>query len=115
MPPHLVMQAREKHSVQHGVKAGFGARIGAIDGKCPLLPAKPDHGAPFLHHGVFFGHEHWNFLHSHDGVYQCEYWLAAQLFSRNRSPALKRSNKRPEKFAKRAYGNAPWFAAGVWA
>jgi hypothetical protein len=63
MPPHLVMQAREKHSVQHVVKAAFGARIGAIEGKCPLLPAKPDHGAPFLHHCVFFGHEHWNFLH----------------------------------------------------
>jgi hypothetical protein len=67
MPPHLVMQAGEKHSVQHVVKAAFGARIGAIEGKCPLFPAKPDHGAPFLHHGVFFGHEHWNFLHSHEG------------------------------------------------
>jgi hypothetical protein len=67
MPPHLVMQAREKHSVQHVVETALGARIGAIEGKCPLLPAKPDHGAPFLHHCVFFGHEHWNFLRSHDG------------------------------------------------
>jgi len=67
MPPHLVMQAREKHSVQHVVEAALGARIGAIEGKCPLLPAKPDHGAPFFHHGIFFGHEHWNFLRSHDG------------------------------------------------
>jgi hypothetical protein len=130
MPPHLVMQAREKHSVQHIVEAAFGARIGAIEGKCPLLPAKPDHGTPFLHHGVFFGHEHWNFLHSHDGHTTASINATAGLppkpanalsevtfkdlvtsdqtqpFSRNRSPALKRSNKRPEKFAKRAYGNA---------
>jgi hypothetical protein len=55
------MQAWEKHSVQHVVKAGFGARIGAIEGKWPLFPAKPDHGAPSLHHCVFFGHEHWKF------------------------------------------------------
>jgi hypothetical protein len=67
MPSHLVMQARKKHPVQHVVESAFGAWIGAIERKCPLLPAKPDHGAPFLHHGVFFGHEHWNFLHSHDG------------------------------------------------
>jgi hypothetical protein len=61
MPSHLVMQARKKHPVQHVVESAFGAWIGAIERKCPLLPAKPDHGAPFLHHGVFFGHEHWIF------------------------------------------------------
>jgi hypothetical protein len=66
MPPHLVVQAWEKHSVQHVPKAGFGTRIGAIEGKWPLFPAKPDHGAPFLHHGVFFGHKHWKFS-IHDG------------------------------------------------
>src|SRR5262249_27554541 len=59
MPPHLVMQAWEKHSIQHVLETAFGARIGAIEGKRPLLPAQPDHGTPFLHHGVFFGHEHW--------------------------------------------------------
>jgi hypothetical protein len=61
MPPHLVMQTREKHSIQHVPEAAFGARIGAIEGKWPRFPAKPDHRAPFLHHCVFFGHEHWNF------------------------------------------------------
>jgi hypothetical protein len=59
MPSHLVMQAREKHPVQQVSEAGLGARVGAIEGKLPLFPAKPDHGAPFLHHRVFFGHEHW--------------------------------------------------------
>ena len=87
MPPHLVMQARKKHSVQHVVKAAFGARIGAIEGKCPLLPAKPDHGAPLLHHCVFFGHEHWNFLHSHDGHMTASInatcWLAAKASERS--------------------------------
>ena len=117
VPPHLVMQARKKHSVQHVVKAAFGARIGAIEGKCPLLPAKPDHGAPLLHHCVFFGHEHWNFLHSHDGhmtasinatagsppkpanaLSEVTFQTRASSrptnlpFSQNPSPALKRSN-----------------------
>jgi len=61
MPPHLVMQAREQHPVQHVSKAGFGARIGAIEGKWPLFPTKPDHGTPPLHRCVFFGHDHWLF------------------------------------------------------
>jgi hypothetical protein len=61
MSPHLVMQAWEKHSVQHVSKAGRAARIGAIVRKWPGFPAKPDHGAPFLHYCVLFGHEHANF------------------------------------------------------
>jgi len=61
MPPHLVMQAWEKYSIQQVSKAGFGARIGAIERKWPGFPAKPDHGAPFLHYRVLFGHEHGNF------------------------------------------------------
>jgi hypothetical protein len=59
MPPHLVMQAWEKHSIQHVLETRFGARIGAIEGEWPLFPTKSDHGAPFLHHCVFFGHKHW--------------------------------------------------------
>jgi hypothetical protein len=55
------MEAWEKHPIQHVVEAAFWARIGAIEGKLPLLPTKPDHGAPFLHYCVFFGHEHWKF------------------------------------------------------
>jgi hypothetical protein len=58
MPPHLVMQAWEKYSIQQVSKAGFGARIGAIERKWPGFPAKPDHGAPFQHYCVLFGHEH---------------------------------------------------------
>jgi hypothetical protein len=42
------MQAREKHSVQHVVETALGARIGAIEGKCPFFAAKPDHGAYFF-------------------------------------------------------------------
>jgi hypothetical protein len=61
MSPHLVMQAWEKHSIQHVLEATFGARIGAIERKWPFFPTKADHRAPFLHHGVFFGHEHWKF------------------------------------------------------
>jgi hypothetical protein len=60
------MQAREKHSVQHVVETALGARIGAIEGKCPFFAAKPDHGAYFFitasssvtSFGIF---------HSHDG------------------------------------------------
>jgi hypothetical protein len=59
MPPHLVVQAREKHSIQHVLEATFGAWIGAIERKWPFFPTKADHRAPFFHHGVFFGHEHW--------------------------------------------------------
>jgi hypothetical protein len=83
MPSHLVMQAREKHSVQQVSKAGLGARIGAIEGKWPLFPAKADHGAPSFHHCIFFGHEHWKFLHSHDGFYKCERRLAAKASERS--------------------------------
>jgi hypothetical protein len=61
MPSHLMMQAWEKHSIQHVFEPAFGTRIGAIEGKWPFLPAKPDHGAPFLHHRIFFSHEHWTF------------------------------------------------------
>jgi len=138
MPPHLVMQAREKHSVQHVVETALGARIGAIEGKCPLLPAKPDHGAPFLHHGVFFGHEHWNFLHSHDGHTTA---LSMRVLARRqsqRTPSRKQPSKtlshptKPTLFAKPKSGletfqlmpwkireaglrERRWFAAGVWA
>jgi hypothetical protein len=59
MPPHLMMQAWEEHSIEHVLETGFGPRIGAIEGKWPFFPTKPDHWAPFLHHGIFFGHEHW--------------------------------------------------------
>jgi hypothetical protein len=58
MPPHLVMQAWEKYPIQQVSKAGFGARIGAIERKWPGFPAKPDHRAPFQHYCVLFGHEH---------------------------------------------------------
>jgi hypothetical protein len=61
MPSHLVMQAREKHSIHHVLEAVLVARIGAIERELPLFPAKPDHGAPFLHHGIFFSHEHGKF------------------------------------------------------
>jgi hypothetical protein len=61
MPPHLVMQAWEKDFIQHVPKAGRVARIGAIERKWPGLPPKPDHGAPFLHYRVLFGHEHATF------------------------------------------------------
>jgi len=60
MPPHLVMQAGEKDSIHHVSKAGRAARIRAIERKWPGFPAKPDHGAPFLHDCVLFGHEHAN-------------------------------------------------------
>jgi hypothetical protein len=66
VPPHLVMQAREKHPVQHVSDAGSGSCIDAIKGKLLRIQAKPDHGAPPFHHGVFFGHEHWKILPSHD-------------------------------------------------
>jgi hypothetical protein len=55
------MQAREKHSVQHVVETALGARIGAIEGKCPFFAAKPDHGAYFFITASFFGHELWDF------------------------------------------------------
>src|SRR5229473_5112110 len=61
IPPHLVMQAWEKYSIQHVSKAGRAARIGAIVRKWPGFPAKPNHGAPFLHHCILFGQEHGNF------------------------------------------------------
>ncbi len=57
-PPHLMMQPREKYSIQHVSKAGRAARIGAIIRKWPGFPAKPDHGAPLLHDCVLFGQEH---------------------------------------------------------
>jgi hypothetical protein len=59
MSPHLVMQTWEKHSIQHVLEATLGAWIGAIERKWPFFPTKADHRAPFLHHCVFFGHEHW--------------------------------------------------------
>jgi hypothetical protein len=52
------MQAGEKYSIQHVSKAGRAAQIGAIIRKWPAFPAKPNHGAPFLHYGVLFGYEH---------------------------------------------------------
>jgi hypothetical protein len=55
------MQAWEEDSIQHVAKAGSAARIGAIERKWPGFPAKPDHGAPFFHYCVLFGHEHANF------------------------------------------------------
>ena len=58
MPSELMMQAREKHSIQHVSEAASGSRIRAIEGKLPLFPTKPHHRAPLLHHGIFFGHEH---------------------------------------------------------
>jgi hypothetical protein len=54
------MQAGEKDSIQHVSKAGRAARIGAIERKWPGFPAKPDHGAPFLHYCFLFGHGHAN-------------------------------------------------------
>src|SRR5229473_7985582 len=48
IPPHLVMQAWEKYSIQHVSKAGRAARIGAIIRKRPSFPAKPDHGHHFF-------------------------------------------------------------------
>jgi hypothetical protein len=70
--PHLVMQAGEKYSIQHVSKAGRAARIGAIIRKWPAFPAKPDHGAPFLHYGVLFGYEHATFSIANDDVHQRE-------------------------------------------
>jgi hypothetical protein len=102
VPSHLVMQPREKHPVQHVFNAGFRSWIGAVEGKGSFFPTKADHGAPLLHHGVFFGHEHWNspFACRWDGdVYRCACHLAAEP---NKRRALKRSNSSPEKFANRA-------------
>src|SRR5579871_2475726 len=66
MPSHLVMQAREKHAVQHVFDAALRSRIGTIEGKWSFFPTKADHRAPPLHHGVFFSHQHWKTLHLHD-------------------------------------------------
>jgi hypothetical protein len=60
MPSHLVVQTREKHAVQQISNATFGSWIGAVEGKGSFLPTKADHGAPLLHHGIFFSDEHWN-------------------------------------------------------
>jgi hypothetical protein len=73
VPSHLVMQTREKHAVQHVFNAGFGSWIGAVEGKGSFFPTKADHWAPLLHHGVFFGHQHWNSPFTwrwDDGVYR---------------------------------------------
>jgi hypothetical protein len=58
--PHLVMQAWEKHSIQHVAKAGGAGRDWSDYTQMAALPAKPDHGAPLRHDCVVFGQEHAN-------------------------------------------------------
>jgi hypothetical protein len=55
------MRAWEKHLIQPAFYACFAAWMGALERKLPGFPAKPDHGAPFVHYRVLFGHEHANF------------------------------------------------------
>src|ERR1700689_3853326 len=80
VPSHLVMQTREKHAVQHVFNASFGSWIRAVESKGSFFPTKADHWAPLLHHGVFFGHQHWNSPFTwrwDDGVYRCACHLVA--------------------------------------
>jgi hypothetical protein len=127
MSPHLVMQARKKSSIQQVSETGFGARIGAIERKWPGFPAKPNHGAPFHRYCVLFGYEHADFSCHTTAFINASAgsppkpanalggaFPPASLVTSDKPPlkpvsrgaevlpALKRSNKRPQKYQNRA-------------
>jgi hypothetical protein len=65
MPPHLVMRAWEKHSIQHVAKGGFGARIGTIEGKWP--PSEAGSSGIISSSPRLLRSRALDNLHSHDG------------------------------------------------